>query len=82
MPEPDGALLASLPLSQAAMASRDDIRAAYLVSPRRLRVGLPLDHEWSVGPFDGPHSLGILADLAALRLVAVQSASAPLGIPN
>ena len=61
------------PLSQAPVASRDDIGASYFVPPRRLRVGLSLDHEWRVGPFDGPNSLGALADLAALRLVAVKA---------
>ena len=61
------------PLSQAPLASRDHIGASYFVPPRRLRVGLSLDHEWRVGPFDGSNSLGTLTDLAALRLVAVKA---------
>lgn len=37
---------------------------------RYLRIGLTYEHELRVGPFEGANQLGMLADLAALRLVA------------
>jgi hypothetical protein len=41
--------------------------------PRPLRIGLTYEHELRIGPFEGTNSLGLLTDLAALRLVATRS---------
>ncbi|MBP9049521.1 MAG: hypothetical protein KBF85_14735, partial [Tabrizicola sp.] len=42
-------------------------------TPSALRLGITYDHELRVGPFDGANSLGLLANLSAVRVVAAQS---------
>ncbi|MGC4047563.1 MAG: hypothetical protein QM758_27530 [Armatimonas sp.] len=60
-----------VPLSQAPISAQD-ANGTHFTPPRRLRIGLSFEHQWRVGPFDGANSLGLLEDLASLRLVAVK----------
>ncbi len=62
-----------LPLSQAPTVGQEKDGATYFTPPRRLRIGLTYEHQWRVGPLDGPNSLGFLQDLAGLRLVAAKA---------
>ena len=59
-----------LPFSQAPAAKTEEGGATHFQPVRHLRVGLHYEHQLRIGPFDGPNTLGFLADLAALRLVA------------
>lgn len=61
-----------LPLWQAPSASHSEMDGTYFTPPRHLRVGLTYENQLRVGPFDGANSLGLLTDLAALRLLAVK----------
>lgn len=57
-----------LPFRQAAGVDQDG--AAHFQPVHRLRVGLHYDHELRAGSFDGPNSLGLRANLSALRVIA------------
>lgn len=61
-----------LPLRQSPQSEAHDGETNF-VPPRHLRVGLLYEHELRIGPFEGTNSLGLLTDLAALRLVATRS---------
>ena len=61
-----------LPLRQSPQSESHDVETNF-VPPRHLRVGLLYEHELRIGPFNGANSLGLLTDLAALRLVATRS---------
>lgn len=62
-----------LPLSQAPRVQQEEDGSTHFAPPRHLRIGLAYEHQWRVGPFDGPNSLGLLHDLAGLRIVAVKA---------
>lgn len=62
-----------LPLRQAPRSEQHEDGESHFVPPRHLRIGLVYEHELRVGPFDGANQLGMLADLAALRLVATRT---------
>lgn len=62
-----------LPLRQAPMSEQHEDGESHFVPPRHLRIGLVYEHELRVGPFDGANQLGMLGDLAAIRLVATRT---------
>jgi hypothetical protein len=59
-----------LPLSHAPQMQRDDDGATHYRPAQHLRIGLHYEQQVRVGPFNGANSLGLLTDLAALRMVA------------
>lgn len=65
-----GLLWPLLPLRQAPQMTQEEDGATHYRPARFLRIGVHYEHQLRVGPFDGPNSLGLLTDLAALRLVA------------
>lgn len=62
-----------LPLRQAPTSEQSEDGESHFVPPRHLRIGLLYEHEVRTGPFDGANQLGMLANLATLRLVATRS---------
>ena len=60
-----------LPFRQSPQSDSSDGETNF-VPPRHLRIGLAYDHELRIGPFEGRNPLGLLTDLAALRLVATR----------
>ncbi|MBL9005107.1 MAG: hypothetical protein JNJ46_12720, partial [Myxococcales bacterium] len=59
-----------LPLSQAPQMERDEDGATHYRPAQHLRIGLHYEQQVRVGPFNGANALGLLTDLAALRIVA------------
>ena len=59
-----------LPLSQAPQMSIDEDGATHYRPAQHLRIGLHYEQQVRVGPFQGANALGLLTDLAALRMVA------------
>ena len=59
-----------LPLSQAPQMSTDDDGVRHIRPAQYLRIGLHFEQQVRIGPFQGANSLGLLTDLAALRMVA------------
>lgn len=59
-----------LPLRQAPVSELGEDGESSFISPRHLRIGILYEHELRIGPFEGANQLGMLSDLAALRLVA------------
>lgn len=50
-----------------------DRYGAYYVPPRGFRLGLSIEQEWRLGPFQAANSLGLSTDLSTLRLVATNA---------
>ena len=59
-----------LPFSQAPQMKREDDGATHYQPAHHLRIGLHYEHQLRIGPFSGANALGLLADLAALRVIA------------
>lgn len=58
-----------LPFHQAPQGTQEEDGATHHRPARYLRIGLHYEHQLRLGPFDGVNALGVLADLAALRVV-------------
>lgn len=58
------------PLSQAPQMTQEDDGATYYRPAHHLRIGVHYEQQLRTGPFNGPNTLGLLSDLAALRVVA------------
>ena len=61
-----------LPFTQG-VGSNQEGDTTYHAPVHRLRVGVHYEHQLRVGPFDGPNSLGLLMDLASLRVAATRA---------
>lgn len=59
-----------LPFSQAPQMTQESDGATHYKPAHHLRIGLHYEHQLRIGPFNGANALGLLADLAALRLIA------------
>ena len=59
-----------LPFSQAPQMTREGDGATHYKPAHHLRIGLHYEHQLRIGPFNGANALGLLADLAALRVIA------------
>lgn len=46
---------------------------SYYVPPRGFRLGLSVDQQWRVGPFQAANSLGLSTDLSMVRLIATKA---------
>lgn len=61
-----------LPLRPSTDAAPTEDGETHYAPPRSLRIGIAYEHELRVGPFEGANQLGMLSDLAALRLVSAK----------